>query len=579
MSQNMTGGQIVARWLAQASVEYVFCVPGESYLGVLDGLLDTRVRIVSARHEGGAAFMAEAYAKASHRVGVCMATRAVGAANLAIGLHTARQDSTPVVAILGQVERSFKNREAFQELPLDDWLAPVCKWTVEVQDVRRIPELMAQAFRVATSGRPGPVAVILPQDVVEESIAEADAQEHAGRGRTANTHGADPLALTMPGSVSVPGPDRDAVRRVHKAMCQANRPLWIAGGGVIRSGATGLLGEVAGRYDVPVVASFRRYDVIANDHPSYAGWLGFQTSRHVTDAVRDADYILCLGTRLSQVTSQNYDLLPSDVKVVYVDIDPLASGPAWVSGEVIQSDAGAFLRELADVHAEVGGVRPAAPAPEGRTQTLHDAWLAFSTPRLERLANAESDRPFVDLDALMADFSDLVPDDTIITSDAGNFFGWLARFYRFRKPGTYVGPTSGAMGYGLPAAIGAKLAHPERTVVSFSGDGGFMMTMAEMETATRLDLSMVSIVVNNHLYGTIRAHQERHFPGRMAGTKLGNPSFAVVAREFGAFGRRIRHNWEFRPALEAALAAGRLAVIEVMTDPAILSVTNADTNR
>lgn len=550
MADEKTGGQLVAECLAREGTKHIFCVPGESYLGVLDAILDhPQMTLVSTRHEGGAAFMAEAYAKSTGMVGVCMATRAVGAANLSVGLHTARQDSTPVVALIGQVERSFAEREAFQEVSLVEWFRPLCKWAVEIRDVHRIPELLQRAFTVAQSGRPGPVVVALPHDLVEEAANVAPVQDR--------------------GQVHRPSPEREAVTSVHHSLRGAKNPVIIVGGGVLRAHASPLVEQIASLYQVPVVTAFRRFDAFSNEHPCYAGWLGFGPASHVVDALKSADYVLTVGTRLSQVTSQDYNLLGENTHLTAVDIDSLSLGSGYVSAQVIQSDAGQFLSTLVDVAKNEGVSAAEWPGRTSELNRLHEAYLQFSTPRtpfIEKLGT-------VDLDAMMADFSRIVPKDTILTSDAGNFFGWVARFYRFTLPGTYYGPTSGAMGYGLPAAIGVKLAYPKRPVVAFAGDGGFMMTVNELETACRVGANIVCIVVNNGLYGTIRAHQERHFPGRVVGTELGNPSFALLANAFGGRGFQVTKNTDFAPALTEALRHDGFCVIEVKSDTEILSVS------
>ncbi|WP_029421296.1 thiamine pyrophosphate-dependent enzyme [Alicyclobacillus macrosporangiidus] len=539
-----SGGHAVVEVLAREGVRHVFSVPGESYLGVLDGLYQhPSIRLIVNRHEGGASFMAEAYAKASGEVGVCAATRGVGSANLAIGLHTAMQDSTPVVALLGQIERPFKYREAFQEVDLAAWFSHICKWAVQIDDAARIPELLHRAFAVARSGRPGPVVVALPHDMLEDSC--------------------DAPAL-QPYRIPAPAAPAEAVAEVWEAVRRADRPVILAGGGVLRAGATPQLVALAERLQIPVVTAFRRFDAFPNTHPCYIGWLGFGPAPHVLEAIRSADLVLAIGTRFSQVTTQDYRLLSPQSRLIHVDIAPEVLGRVYPPSIPVVSDAARFLDAL--LRLVPSGQPESAAARAAWVADLHQRYLAHSTPP------ADSREDMVDLDGFMHDLNRFLPEDAILTSDAGNFFGWLVRYRRFDHPGTYVGPTSGAMGYGLPAAIGAKLAHPDRLVVSFSGDGGFLMTVQELETAVRHQVPVVAVVVNNHLYGTIRAHQERQFPGRVVGTELGNPNYAELAKTFGAFGVRVTRNQDVLPALEEAAAAGRPAVVEVMTDPAILSV-------
>ncbi|QSO53930.1 acetolactate synthase [Alicyclobacillus curvatus] len=548
MSEPMTGGRLVTLCLSREHVKHVFCVPGESYLEVLDGLYDfPEMQLISARHESGAAFMAEAYAKASGQVGVCMATRAVGLSNLSIGLHTARQDSTPVVALVGHVPQPHQEREAFQEVPLAEWFRPVCKWTVEIREVDRIPELIHRAFYVARSGRPGPVLVVLPQDVLEA--------------QSTNTY------VITPYHASAMQPDAAAVEAVHSALSAAKRPMLIVGGGVSRSGATDSVLQVANRYAMPVVTAFRRFDAIPNSADHYAGWLGFGPHRTLLEELRHADVVLTVGTRLSQITTQDYSLPSRETKVFVVDVDPLSGVTAHPPELTITSDADAFCRQLLVSRPEDNLSHAVRELRQDRVHQLHRAYLQFSDAR-------QLDSPkYVNLEGMMYDFVRTVPADTLITSDAGNFFGWLARYYRFEMAGTYVGPTSGAMGYALPAAIGAKLARPAQTVVAFAGDGGFMMTMSEMATAMMYGVKVIAIVINNNCYGTIRAHQERRHKGRPLGTDLWNPSFSDLARSFGGFGVTVKTNAAFVPALESALQTEKFAVIEVLSDPSILSVS------
>ena len=539
----LSGGHLVVRVMEKEGVNKIFCVPGESFLEILDGLYEhSDIQLISARHEGGAAFMAEAYAKASGNVGVCMATRAVGAANLAIGIHTAYQDSTPLVALVGQVERPFKGKEAFQEVDLTVLYSHLCKWTVEIDRAERIPELLHRAFHVARSGRPGPVLVALPQDMLEEEVEWTE---------------------SMPYRVSPIRPNRESIDQTLAYLSTAERPLIFAGGGVVRSGARPLLVRLAETLQIPVVTAFRRFDAFPNHNPCYAGWLGFGTPQYLLDYIKHTDVAIALGTRFSQVSTQDYQLLSSETRLIHVDISPNVIGKVYPPDLPIVADIREFLTDL------LNRVSPLnVPDRKRIVSELHVKYMDFSETKPDY-----SDK-YVDLDGLMYDLLKRLPKDVIITNDAGNFFGWISRYYRFEKENTYIGPTSGAMGYGLPAAIGAKLAHPDRTVVSFSGDGGFMMTVQEFETAVRYRIPIVSIVVNNNLYGTIRAHQEKKFPNRVIGTELTNPNFAELAKIMGGHGERVRRNTDFLPALDRALEANRPAVIEVLTNPDILSVNH-----
>ncbi|KAB7707062.1 acetolactate synthase [Bacillus aerolatus] len=537
----VSGGKAVVDVMVKEGVKKAFCVPGESYLGVMDALYQhPEIELISARHEGGASFMAEGYAKASGEVGVCMATRGVGATNLGIGIHTAAQDSTPMVALIGQVERPFKGKEAFQEVNLADFFSHLCKWTVEIDRVERIPELLHRAFHMARSGRPGPVLVSLPHDMLEDEAVMADYSSY---------------------QLNRPYPHNEEVERAVEAIRHAERPVLIAGGGVIHAKASSLLTQFAETMNLPVVTAFRRFDAFPNVHPCYAGWLGFGTPSYLLEAIREADVVVALGTRFSQVGTQDYTLLSEKTKLIHVDICPDIFGKVYAPSLAIEADAKGFLEQAL----QATGSQPVVSDNE-RVRELHAKYMEFSEPK------ADYTEEFVDMDGLMHDIVAELPKDTIITNDAGNFFGWLSRYYRFEQENTYVGPTSGAMGYGLPAAIGAKLAQPHKHVVSFSGDGGFMMTLQEIETAVRYKIPTISIVVNNNIYGTIRTHQEMHFPERVIGTDLSNPDFAELARLFGAHGEKVEKNSDFAPALQRAIASGLPAVIEVAVNPEILSV-------
>ncbi|RFU70450.1 acetolactate synthase [Peribacillus saganii] len=521
-------------------VESVFCVPGESYLGVLDALYDTNINVISARHEGGASFMAEGYAKMSGKVGVCMATRGVGSTNLSIGIHTAYQDSTPMVVLIGQVERPFKAREAFQEVDLAGYYNHIAKWAIEIDDAKRIPEIMHRAFAMAKSGRPGPVVVGLPHDMLEDKVE---------------------VHIRKPYPIVEPGVDSAAVREALNILAVAENPVLIAGGGVTLSGSSAWLIQFAEKFTIPVVTAFRRFDAFPNLHPHYIGWLGFGPCKSTLEAIKKADVILALGTRFSQVSTQDYELLSENTKLIHVDISPNELGKVYAPYHAIVSDAKAFLVEALK--------QEASAVSEGRMEMIVRARSEYETFSTSKPYYSQE---YTDMEGVIHDLIEYVPENTVITSDAGNFFGWVCRFFPFREEKTYVGPTSGAMGYGLPGAIGAKIASPDRTVISFSGDGGFMMTMQELETAARYNVPIIAIVVNNNMYGTIRAHQEKHFPGRVVATDLKNPDYAALSRLFGCHGETVHKNADFVPALKRALDSGKPALIEIQTDPSILSV-------
>lgn len=540
--EKISGGHAVVRVLEAEGVKKAFCVPGESYLGVIDGLYaHPTIELITTRHEGGASFMAEAYAKASGDVGVCMATRGPGATNLSIGLHTAMQDSTPVVALIGQVERPFIGKEAFQEVDFQAYFSHLCKWAVEIDDVARIPELLHRAFYVARSGRPGPVVVSLPHDMLEDMTEDKT-------GTSLQVH--RPIA------------PRHAVQQVLNEIDKAEKPIVIAGGGVIQSEAQKELAEFAEKLSLPVVSAFRRFNVLDNHHANYAGWLGFGMDSKLIANIRSSDLVIVLGSRLSQVSTQDYTLFKENQRIIQIDIAESSIGKAYEVEQAVVSDVKGFLEIALD---EIGNHVSKSASRDQFVQNCHNNFLTYSTPP------GEKNTDYAEMNVIMKQFAENVPEKLVITSDAGNFHGWLGRYYRFTDNHKYVGPTSGAMGYGLPSALGVKAALPDHTVISFSGDGGFMMTIQELETAVRANLKVIAIVVNNHMFGTIRAHQEKQFPGRVISTPLTNPSFANIAKEFGCEGATVRENDDFLQAFQEALNSDKPYVIEILTDPSILS--------
>ncbi|WP_010097262.1 thiamine pyrophosphate-dependent enzyme [Ornithinibacillus scapharcae] len=542
MKVKMTAAKAIVECMKREGIEKIFCVPGESYLPLLDTLYDEdSIDLVSARHEGGAAFMAEGYAKASLKPGVVLATRGVGAANLSIGVHTAYQDSTPMVVFLGQVHSKFRGREGFQEVDLDQFFQPISKWAVEVKDPERMPELVSRAFRIARSGRPGPVVVSLPEDVLP-AVGE--------------------MQFGPEIMISRPAPSQAEVSLVENMLQQAKKPLIIAGGGVKLSQAEEELLAFAERYQIPVLAAFRRHDVFPNKHELYAGHLGLGTPRPVLETVKQADVILAFGTRLSEVTTQDYSLLSPEQKLIHVDIEPEVIGKVYSPDISIIADMREALKSFDDMKL---------------TQSW-SSWAVESKLRFQENSSLEGKETDVINKQVIHAMVDALPKDTIITNDAGNFAGWLHGLYPFTEKHTYVGPTSGAMGYGLPAAIGAKLARPDRTVVSLSGDGGFMMTFQELETAVREQVPVIALVFNNSSYGTIRMHQEIHYPERVIGTNLNKVSFSALANAVGAEGYTVSTIGEFSHALNLAIESDAPTVIEIITDVENISISSTITS-
>jgi acetolactate synthase I/II/III large subunit len=542
----MTGAEAVAECIRREGVGHAFCVPGESYLSVIDALYrDPDVSLITNRHEGGASFAAGAYAMVSGKPGVCLVTRGPGAANACIGVHAARQDSVPMLLFIGQVERNHYYREGLQEVDFEAFFRPIAKWAIEVRDAARVLELVGRAFHVAKSGRPGPVAVSLPEDMLAEKVV---------------VHVADPFPVTVPDLSPA-----DA-RRVVEELVKAGKAVVIAGGGISRSGARAELIELSEKLSLPVFVADQRQDVFPSRHPNFLGHLFFGAAEWQRRIVGEAEAVLAIGTRFSGDTAQDYALISHEQKLIHIDVDSGVFG-MYVSPRIaILSDARKALRALLEVAEDVGSGRAAE----------RSEWIGSGRRALDSFVNPAGARPvdpgFADAAKVISDLAEVLSEDAIVTVDAGNFQEWVHRFYPFERAGTFVGTASGAMGYAVPAALAAKLARPERTVVSVSGDGGFMMTIQELETAVRHETPFVSVVLNNNMYGTIRMYQELWFPGRAYAMSLTNPDFAELAKQFGAHGERVEKTEEFAPALERALASGKPAVVEVLTDPNRITV-------
>lgn len=528
--RKMSAAQAIVSCLKKEEIGHVFCVPGESYLPVLDALYDEpTIEVISTRHEGGAAFMAEGYAKSTLKPGVVLATRGVGAANLAIGVHTAYQDSTPMIVLLGQVHSKFRGREGFQEVDLDQFFGPITKWAVEVRNAERMPELMERALRISQSGRPGPVVISLPEDVLP---VEA---EMSFRG-----------AYTKP----CPAPAQKEITKMEALMSQAKRPLIIAGGGVKSSQAEQLLIQFAEKFNIPVSIAFRRHDIFSHDHSLFIGHLGLGSSESLNEAFTEADTIIALGTRLSEVTTKDYSLLKDDHTLIHVDINDETLGKVYSPDLGIVADMSEALQAFLQMDVAV-------------------SWKKWASEKRIQYAK-ETEFQLTEVDVInkyiIKHLQEHLSKDALITNDAGNFASWLHQYFIFTEPHSYVGPTSGAMGYGLPAAIGAKLAFPEKTVVTLAGDGGFMMTANELETAVRYQVPIIALVFNNQMYGTIRMHQEIHYPEKVIGTDLGEISFEKLAESVGAKGYTVRTFDEFEGAFAEALKCQEVVVIDILTE-------------
>ncbi len=533
-----TGGQLLADQLVLHGCEVAFCVPGESYLPLLDGLYDhPGVRVVTCRHEASAANAAEACGKLAGKPGICMVTRGPGATHAAVGIHTARQDSTPLLLLVGQVTRAHQGREAFQEIDCQRLFGSMAKGVFELDDPDRIPELVAAAFALATGGRQGPVVLSLPEDVLAARSGAPDAEAYAAREPSAST---DDLA---------------ALRELLEA---SERPLVLVGGGPWNAQAAQHLGAWAQACALPVAASFRRQDVVDNTLHCYVGEAGLGINPRLAERIRAADLLIAVGPRLTEVETSGYTLLRPPVPeqtLVHVYPDPGELGRVYEPRLGILSGMRSFAA-AADAVARVDGERWSWWASEARAE-----YKAWSEP--PQLGESHSG---VDLGEIVGVLRTELPEDAVLCNGAGNYTVWLHRFFRYRRWGTQLAPQSGAMGYGIPAALAAQLLHPGRTVLALAGDGCFQMASAELATMVQERLPIIVIVANNRMLATIRMHQERNFPGRVIGTDLHNPDFAALARSYGLWAERVERSEDFRRALARARDAGGPALIELLTD-------------
>ncbi|WP_085309323.1 thiamine pyrophosphate-dependent enzyme [Planktotalea arctica] len=531
---------IVDLLIAQGST-HVFGVPGESYLPVLDALhgRDKEIRFITCRQEGGAAMAAEAHGKLTGRPGICMVTRGPGATNASAGLHVAYQDSTPMIMFIGQVARDMMEREAFQELDYRRMFGQVAKWIGEIDDPSRIQEFVTRAYRTALSGRPGPVVLVLPEDMLYDEI----------------TVPAAPRA----GSAPRYQPSPDTMEQLRERLAQAKRPLIMIGGGGWTDKGIAALAKLAETQGIPVTVSMRAQGLIDNDHPNYVGHFSVGPTPYLKEALDGSDLLIAIGPRLGEMTTQGYQWLKppvAHIPLVHVFPQPEELGRVYEPEIALASDMESFCCAVA-AWEPVAQDRFIA-----RTADLRGEFETYISP------SAVPDDP---LAPMFAHLNDVLPSDAILCNGAGNYAGWLHRFYRYRSAGSQLAPTSGSMGYGLPAAVSAAVTKPEREVYAFAGDGCFMMTCQELATAAHHDLRLTVIVVNNARYGTIRVHQEREFPGRVSGTDMINPDFCDFARSFGAHAACVDEIDGFKSALASARARGGINLIEITQDPNLLA--------
>lgn len=536
-----SGGQLIVESLRAHGVDRVFCVPGESYLEVLDALHDApEIELVVAKHEGGAANMAEADGKLTGRPGICMVTRGPGATHASIGVHIAQQDSTPMILFIGQIARNHVGREAFQEVDYEAMFGGLAKWVVEIKDAARIPEIMARAFHTAVSGRPGPVVISLPEDMLVETAAV-------------------PVCAATPLQPQAVAPSTAAL--IVEALQRAQRPLLIVGGPNWNEQAAHNLADFARAWDLPVACSFRRQDVMDNRNPHYVGHLSLGMNAALATRVREADLIIALGTRLGDIATDAYELLQPprlSKKLIHIHADAAELGRVYQADLAVQATAEQALSEL------VKHSPDSEPVWAGWRRAARQDLDAF-----REMAGVAGPGPdWVDMTAIVKHLNGTLADDAILTNGAGNYSVWLHRFFEYRRPRTQLAPTCGAMGYGVPAAVAASLRCPHSTVVTFAGDGCFLMYPQELVTAVEFGAKFVVLVVNNGMYGTIRMHQEREHPGRISGTRLQGPDFVAMASACGAYAEKVTRSADFPAAFERAVASGTVALLELQVDPA-----------
>ncbi|MBL4906206.1 MAG: thiamine pyrophosphate-binding protein, partial [Sneathiella sp.] len=517
-----TGGELLIECLEAQDVDRVFCVPGESYLAVLDALHDSKIQTVVARQEGGAAMMAEADGKMTGRPGICFVTRGPGATNAASGIHVAKQDSTPMIMFVGQIGRRMRGREAFQEVDYRQTFGDLAKWVDEIDYVDRIPEIISHAYHVAMSGRPGPVVLALPEDMLTE-VCDVQAGPKV--------------------EVAEPAPTSSAIEQLQKMLEQAQKPFLLLGGSRWTKEAVSQVQSFAEEWGLPVACSFRRQQLFDHLHPNYVGDVGLGINPSLKKRLEESDLVILLGARFSENPSQGFSIFTmpkTKQKLVHILSGAEELGRIYIPDLSINATPGAFLTEVK----KISPVKEVAGAKEE-----HAAYRAWT----DELPVTPGD---VQMGDVMAHLRDTLPENAILTNGAGNYAIWLHRFWRFRQFGTQLAPTSGSMGYGLPAAVAAKLRNPEKEVVCFAGDGCFQMTMQEFGTAVQFSANIIVLLIDNGVYGTIRMHQERDYPARISATDLQNPDFALLAKAYGAHSETVTKSEEFSPALLRARESG-----------------------
>jgi len=535
-----SAAEVLVDQLRIHGVRHVFCVPGESYLAVLDAFHDSDLAVTVCRQEGGACMMAEAVGKVTGRPGVCFVTRGPGATNASHGIHIAKQDSSPLVLFVGQVAREMREREAFQELDYSAVFGSMTKWSVEIDDPARVPEIVSRAFYTAANGRPGPVVVALPEDMLVERIAVADAPPFAA-------------IETSPGAADI--------AKFADMLGSARAPIFLLGGSRWSQEASDRLGRFLQKYSLPVCTTFRRGSTFDQTHACYAGDLGIGPNPKLLARIKSADLVVMIGGRLGELPSQGYTLfdIPRP-QIPFVHVHPGAEelGRVYSPHLAIHATPTAFAAALEDLQF--------TRAPVGDAKAAHADYLEWTEKPTEQPGG-------VNFGAVMVWLRENLPADAILCNGAGNYAAWIHRFFRFRRFAHHVAPASGSMGYGVPAAVAMKRLYPDRTVVCIAGDGDFLMNGQEFATAVQYNLPFTIIIVDNGMYGTIRMHQEREYPGRISATDLRNPDFSAYARAFGGFGVSVERTEDFPAAFAAAQASGKPAIVRLAIDPEAITPT------
>jgi acetolactate synthase-1/2/3 large subunit len=531
-----TGGQIIVDQLRIHGVDTIFCVPGESYLATLDALYDVsdEIRLIVCRQEGGAAYMADAYGKLTGRPGICFVTRGPGATNASLGIHTAHQDNSPVILLIGQVGRKMMGREAFQEIDFRQMYSPLSKWVDQIDDPGRIPEIMSRAFHVATSGRPGPVVLALPEDMQKEKAAAEDANKY---------------------TPTNPAPSKQNFDQMKEMLVAAKKPFVIVGGSGWSQEACEDFATFAKNFDLPVGSAFRRQDLFDNYLPNYAGDIGLGINPPLANRLQEADLLLVLGAQMTEVITDGYERF--SLPCPHQTFIHIASG--------LEDLARVYKPTLA-IHSGMANFVAMAKTIKGPKTIPWSDWTRSAHSDHQFNSQIPKMKGNVDLGKIIKWLGSNLPNDAIIANGAGNFSNWVHRFYPYRLYPTQLAPQSGSMGYGVPAAIAAKIVFPDRIVVSISGDGDFLMCGQEIATAKQYELPIVFIVINNNTYGTIRMHQEKFYPGRVYGTDLINPDFAALGRAYGLTGQVVEQTEDFAPAFERASASRGPSMIEIQIE-------------